>query len=141
MATEPVLPDSVLRSICEVLGQTHGGLTNAEIGRLLAEAGVHDPTPRVTQVTYVAMSKRDRLHRALAEDQSRMGRSNRVLRFIKVALAPMRFHDASGQFETLRPKSMCRPRSSAFVSSRTARRARQESIHADRGEATGNAAA
>lgn len=99
---EPVLPDSVLRSISEVLGQTHGGLTNVEIDRLLAEAGVNDPTPRGTQFTYVVVSKRDRLHRALSESQTRAGRSNRVLRFIKLALAPVRFHDAPGQFEALR---------------------------------------
>lgn len=99
---EAVLPDSVLRSICEVLGQTHGGLTNVEIDRLLAQAGVHDPTPPATQFTYVILSKRDRLHRALSQCQSHARRSNPVLRFVKLALAPVRFHEAPGRFDALR---------------------------------------
>lgn len=46
---EPMIDESVVRSICDVLGRTHGGLKNKEIDELLAACRIHDPTPAPTQ--------------------------------------------------------------------------------------------
>lgn len=58
---EPAIDESVVRSLCDVLGRTEGGLTNKEINELLAAARIPDPTPAPTKYTYVAINKRDRL--------------------------------------------------------------------------------
>ncbi|MDW5595939.1 TIGR02391 family protein [Conexibacter stalactiti] len=102
MANEAMLDASVLRGIAEVLGATETGFSNSEIDRVLAEAGILDPTPRSNGLTYTIISKRDRLERALVMQQERDGRANRVLLFLKVALRPARFHSAEDRFEMLR---------------------------------------
>jgi uncharacterized protein (TIGR02391 family) len=103
MTDEPTLQPAVLRAIAEVLGDTHAGLTNAEIDKLLAESKIPDPTPRGTPgLTYVTISKRDRLERALSAQQQRDGRANRVLSFVKNAMSPARFRADPTRFEALR---------------------------------------
>jgi len=103
MADQPSLQPAVLRGIAEVLGETHSGLTNAEIERLLSQSSIPDPTPRGTSgLTYVAVSKRDRLERALDAQQRREGRANRVLRFVRNAMSPARFRADPERFEALR---------------------------------------
>lgn len=99
---EPMMDESVVRSVCDVLGRTHGGLKNKEIDELLAACRIHDPTPAATQYTYVAVNKRDRLFRALATQQRRDQCGNAVLALIRRALAPVRFHEATSSFDTLR---------------------------------------
>jgi uncharacterized protein (TIGR02391 family) len=85
-----------------VLGQTEGGLTNKEIDQLLAPIRIPDPTPKPTKYTYVAISKRERLFRALVAKQAMDGCGNAVLAFVRNALAPVRFHASPGRFEALR---------------------------------------
>lgn len=99
---EPMIDESVVRSVCEVLGRTHGGLKNKEIDELLAACRIHDPTPAPTQYAYVAINKRDRLFRALVAQQGKDRCGNAVLAFIRRALAPVRFHEATTSFDTLR---------------------------------------
>jgi hypothetical protein len=82
-----VIDESIVRSLCEVLGRTEGGLTNKEINELLAAARVQDPTPPAPRGTYVMISKRDRLFNALSTRQRRDGCGNAVLAFVAKALA------------------------------------------------------
>ncbi|RYG86026.1 MAG: TIGR02391 family protein [Alphaproteobacteria bacterium] len=90
---EGPLNSAVLRGLCEVLGHTDNGLTNAQIERLLSQAGIVDPTPTGTPgLTYVAINKRDRLENALTQAQQTAGNADLVLRFIKLTLSPARFH-------------------------------------------------
>ena len=42
---QPVIEESVVRSLCDVLGSTEDGLTNKKISELLAAARIPDPTP------------------------------------------------------------------------------------------------
>jgi uncharacterized protein (TIGR02391 family) len=103
MPDEPALQPPVLRGIAEVLGDTHAGLTNAEIDRLLSQSKIPDPTPRGTPgLTYVAINKRDRLERALNAQQQGAGRANCVLLFVKNAMSPARFRADPTRFEALR---------------------------------------
>jgi uncharacterized protein (TIGR02391 family) len=104
MATRryPTIDESVVRSLCEVLGRTDGGLTNKRIDQVLATARIADPTPPAPPGTYVMISKRDRLFNALSAQQRRNGCGNAVLAFVSKALAPVRFHDTPGVFEAIR---------------------------------------
>lgn len=99
---EPVIEESVVRSLCDVLGRTQGGLTNKEISELLEVARIADPTPPTTKYAYAAINKRDRLFRALIRKQRKDGCGNAVLALVRTALAPVRFHGAPGIFQTLR---------------------------------------
>jgi hypothetical protein len=44
-----VFPEEHLQAVADVLGDTYGGLTGSEIGRLLALCGVDDPYPDLTK--------------------------------------------------------------------------------------------
>jgi hypothetical protein len=77
-----MVDESVVRSLCDVLGRTEDGLTNKEINELLTAAKVPDPTPPPTKHTYVAINKRDRLFRALITQQRSDGCGNAVLAFV-----------------------------------------------------------
>jgi uncharacterized protein (TIGR02391 family) len=98
----PVIDETTVRSLCEVLGRTDGGLTNRQIDELLAAAGVADPTPPAPPGTYRILSKRDRLFDALIVRQRRDRCGNAVLLFVGKALAPVRFHNAPDAFDELR---------------------------------------
>jgi uncharacterized protein (TIGR02391 family) len=84
MAAIPSIDETYLEAICEVLGQTEGGLTGSEIGRYLADCGIADPLPTYT--------KRHRLYEALRAKQQRDGCANNVLAFIKKVMTPVRYH-------------------------------------------------
>lgn len=98
----PTLDESVVRSLSEVLGRTDGGLTNKEINELLAASRIADPIPPAPRGTYNAISKRDRLFKALTAQQLRDGCGNATLAFVAKALAPVRFHESPDAFDTLR---------------------------------------
>jgi uncharacterized protein (TIGR02391 family) len=98
----PLVDESVVRSLCDILGRTEDGLTNKEITELLAAARVPDPTPPPTKYTYVAINKRDRLFRALVAKQRKDDCGNAVLAFVGKALAPVRFHGSPEAFDALR---------------------------------------
>jgi uncharacterized protein (TIGR02391 family) len=94
--------ESIVRSLCEVLGRTEGGLSNKVINELLVAARIPDPTPPAPHGIYLMISKRDRLFNALSARQRRDGCGNAVLAFVAKALAPVRFHDSPGAFDALR---------------------------------------
>jgi len=98
----PTIDASIVRSLCEVLGRTDGGLTNKQIDELLAGTQIPDPTPAAPRGMYVAISKRDRLFNALTAKQRLDGCGNAILAFVGRALAPVRFHESPGSFEALR---------------------------------------
>jgi uncharacterized protein (TIGR02391 family) len=98
----PSLDQSVVRSVCEILARTDGGLTNKQIADVLASVSISDPTPPAPSGMYVAINKRDRLFRALITRQQKDECSNAVLLFISRALAPVRFHQSPQAFETMR---------------------------------------
>lgn len=84
VATVPSFTQGQLRSICDVLGETQGGLTNREIDQLLVQCGIVD-------CGAPGSNKRDRLFAALhaRQEQDRCG--NNVAAFIVAAMAPVRF--------------------------------------------------
>lgn len=102
-----VFEAATLRSLCDVLADTHSGLTNKEIDRLLDELGVHDPNrappSKPGDLFYrIGPNKRDRLFYALAARQKRDGCGNLVAAFIGATMKPVRYADCSGCFEQRR---------------------------------------
>lgn len=85
-----MLSDNVLRAVAEVLGDTGSGLSGSEIARLLASSGITDPGP---------ITKRDRIHAALAERQHQDQSPNNVLAFVMRAMDPVRYGGQPGVFE------------------------------------------
>jgi uncharacterized protein (TIGR02391 family) len=89
-----VFPEEHLQAIADILGDTYGGLTGSEIGRLLSQCGIDDPYPDLT--------KRFRLCEALKARQSRDRAGNAVVAFITRAMAPVRYVDQPDLFEDRR---------------------------------------
>lgn len=96
MAAIPSLDDGQLEAICEVLGDTSGGLTGSEIGRYLNECGILDPLPNHT--------KRYRLYEALRAKQRQDGCSNNVFAFIKKVMNPVLYHSDPDYYATFRSR-------------------------------------
>jgi uncharacterized protein (TIGR02391 family) len=102
MAQVPTLSASQIQGVSDVLGMTSGGLSNDEIGKLLAEAGIDDPTPKAPPGTYIAVNKRTRLFNALKARQDHDRSSSAVLRFIEIAMAPIRYAEQGPLFDERR---------------------------------------
>lgn len=83
MAQVPPFDETILRTVCEILGNTSDGLTGSEIGQLLRECGIEDRLPGFT--------KRERLYEALQKRQSIDGVGNNVAAFIHKAMNPVRY--------------------------------------------------
>lgn len=86
----PSFSESHLRSICDFLGETRGGLSNTEIDERLSECGIED-AQRVVPVSTLKPSKRERLFRALSARQRQDRCGNHVGRFLEAALNPVRY--------------------------------------------------
>jgi len=86
--------EAILRKICNVLGDTHTGLTGSEIGQLLQECGIDDPSPNMT--------KRYRLFEALSRRQRQDQCGNNVVAFIYAAMNPVRYVGNRELFEERR---------------------------------------
>lgn len=87
--TEP-WPGRVVEGIAQVLGETSSGLTGSEIGRLLAQCGIDDPSSGST--------KWRRLSDALLQRQHRDGAANNVIAFVYAAMEPVRYRDDAALF-------------------------------------------
>lgn len=83
-------PDHVVEAVAQVLGDTSSGLTGSEIGRLLAQCGIDDPSSGST--------KWRRLCDALLDRQRRDRAANNVIAFIYAAMAPVRYRDNPALF-------------------------------------------
>jgi len=92
LAPIPVFEEAHLRAVCDVLGDTHLGLTNTEIDRLLAECGIEVTRPKEDRyVVVLGANKRDRLFGILERRQRQDRCGNHVAAFIKAAMAPVRY--------------------------------------------------
>ncbi|MDA2923305.1 TIGR02391 family protein [Acidobacteria bacterium AH-259-L09] len=94
MSVIPKLNDTHLEAICNIIGDTSGGLTGSEITRLLQRCGIEDPLPSYT--------KRHRLFEALQARQNQDSRANNVLAFLQVVMEPARYVSNRETFERLR---------------------------------------
>jgi len=93
-ARVPEFASAVLERTCEILADTHSGLTGSEIGKLLALLGIDDPSPEAT--------KRVRLFHALSNRQSADRCGNLVVAFIEEAMKPVRHTGSPGWFDEKR---------------------------------------
>lgn len=89
----PCFDASVLEAACRVLGDTHEGLSGPQIGHLLADMGVEDPSPGFT--------KWKRLYNALAHQQNKHKVGNHLIMFINRAMKPARFVQEPERFHRL----------------------------------------
>lgn len=86
--------DAHIEAIARVLGDTYSGLTGSEIGRLLSQCNIDDPS--------AGQTKWYRLASALGERQRRDRAGNCVLQFIQAAMNPVRYVDNPEMFEAMR---------------------------------------
>lgn len=94
MAQEKCFSASELEAIAGALGDTDDGLTGPEIGHLLANCRMDDPSPDIT--------KRKRLYNAFAIRQNSSQNQRAILEFILQAMKPERYARQSGRFEPMR---------------------------------------
>ena len=94
MASVPEFAPAVLERICEILADTHTGLTGSEIGKLLGGLHIADLTPELT--------KRVRLLNALSGRQQRDHCGNLVVVFIEYAMNPVRYTASVDWFDQKR---------------------------------------
>ena len=79
----PPFPAQHIEAICRVLADTSTGLTGSEIGHLLRDSRLPDPTPNQT--------KWKRLHNAFVEFQNSHQVGNNLVAFIVRAMDPARY--------------------------------------------------
>jgi uncharacterized protein (TIGR02391 family) len=96
MAAISSLDGTHLEAICQVLGQTEGGLTGTEISRYLAQCGIADPAP--------TENKRQRLFEALKAKQRQDRCANNVFAFIKKVMSPVLFHARPEEYNLFRAR-------------------------------------
>lgn len=77
-------------SLAKILGDTDEGLTGTEIGHLLRQCKMDDPTS--------TMTKWKRLYNAFAEAQNKHGLGNHVIMFINRAMNPVNYTSAPQLF-------------------------------------------
>lgn len=88
------IPENVLDSICNILGDTNKGLTGSEIHKFLHRVNIEDIDSNIT--------KRVRLFNALAKCQETQKCPNGILKFISTVLAPSRFVNNQQEYERLK---------------------------------------
>lgn len=86
----PPFDETLLEQVANVLGATSSGLTGGEIGVLLSNLSIPDPSPTHT--------KRVRLYHALSMKQRQNGTATNVAAFIQDAMNPVRYHADPAQF-------------------------------------------
>ncbi|HEX5422024.1 MAG TPA: TIGR02391 family protein [Candidatus Acidoferrales bacterium] len=89
----PFAPERI-EAIAKVLGDTDCGLSGREIGHILAQIRVGDPTPTIT--------KWMRLYNALAEFQNREQIGNHVVVFMNRAMDPAKYSSDVDKFHSRR---------------------------------------
>ncbi|ADV83688.1 TIGR02391 family protein [Terriglobus saanensis] len=91
---EHTFSQSELEAIASALGDTTEGLTNTEIGHILATLKMADPSPNMT--------KWKRLHNAFVERQNFSQNRRAILEFIRQSMKPERYVKAPERFERIR---------------------------------------
>ena len=94
MPAEPILRETHLQALCDIIGDTEAGLTGSEIGRCLASCSIDDPYPGAT--------KRHRLFAALRAKQGSDHCANGVLAFVKHVMDPVRYVGRRAELERRR---------------------------------------
>src|SRR6266542_6016901 len=79
----PPFDSQQLESLARVLGDTSEGLTGTELGHLLQECKMADPTP--------SMTKWKRLYNAFADAQNRYQLGNHIIMFIIRVMKPVKY--------------------------------------------------
>ncbi|PHV23777.1 TIGR02391 family protein [Janthinobacterium sp. BJB446] len=79
----PCFESAQLEAACKVLGDTANGLSGSEIGYILQEIEVPDPTP--------SMTKWKRIFNALAEAQNKHAVGNHLIMLVNKAMAPAKY--------------------------------------------------
>ncbi len=72
-----------LEALCKTIADTAGGLTNSEIGKILADVGIPDKEPGATKWV--------RVYNAFVGSQNKHQCSNQVLQFLIHAMQPSRY--------------------------------------------------
>ena len=88
----PGFTSQQIEGISKALGDTTDGLKGSEIGHLLRDCGMPDPTPAIT--------KWQRLYNAFAEDQNRSQIGTHIMQFIVKAMSPARYTTEPVLFRT-----------------------------------------
>lgn len=96
METIPVFDSQHLEAACKVLADTEHGLSGTEIGDILRDCRIADPTPDLT--------KWRRLFNALAEVQNARQFGNYLIMFISRALNPVSYASNREKFVWRRSK-------------------------------------
>jgi uncharacterized protein (TIGR02391 family) len=94
MSAIPEFDKNYLQRICDVLGDTHTGLTGSEIGRYLAQLNIEDPASGST--------KRYRLYEALSRRQRGDRCGNLVAAFIQTVMKPVLYTESTDDFDLRR---------------------------------------
>lgn len=92
----PPFDSQHLESICRIIADTEVGLTGTEIGRVLDECHIPDVTPDMT--------KWKRLFNALVTIQNEKSIGNFAIMVMTRAMAPVRFTQSPGLFESQRER-------------------------------------
>lgn len=79
----PLFSSQQIEGISKCLGDTSDGLKGSEIGHLLRDCGMPDPTP--------ALTKWQRLYNAFADDQNRSHVGTHIMQLIVKAMNPSRY--------------------------------------------------
>jgi uncharacterized protein (TIGR02391 family) len=90
----PPLQAHIIESICKTIAETNDGLSGTEIGKILADCEISDTDPSLT--------KWKRLYNAFVNYQNQSKRSNRILKFIQVAMQPIRYIGREEMFHNRR---------------------------------------
>jgi uncharacterized protein (TIGR02391 family) len=96
MATIPKISTEILRSLCDIIGNTETGLSGSDITRTLADCGIFDPNPGIT--------KRHRLFDALNQRQESDSSANHVINYILIVMKPVRYLSAKTLFTERRTR-------------------------------------
>lgn len=90
---------ATVEAVAAILGETHEGLNNAEIEKILKAKNIRDPVaaeraakPWVAQgLAYMKLSKRDRIAQAILNNQGKRHNGNALVAFITEAMKPPRY--------------------------------------------------
>ncbi|MCK5242184.1 TIGR02391 family protein [bacterium] len=86
----PSFSPEILEAVCKILGDTGGGFTGGEIGRLLAQCQIADPGP---------LTKWRRLFQAFSDQQVADKCGNKIGVFLENAMSPARYLQEMELFE------------------------------------------